>query len=65
MKVYPTVFIKGTNSIATGSTTLLSSTTSAQSAVQQMQELHNTGMTRNNLNASYLIVDIGFIYFLF
>ena len=54
--------IKGTNSIATGSTAELSRTTSAQSVVQQTKEMHNTGMTTSNINASYLLVGIGVVF---
>lgn len=55
-------FSKGTNSVGTGSTAELSSTTSAQSVVQQTKEMHNTGMTTSNINASYLLVGIGVVF---
>lgn len=62
MRLYPNFVIKGTNSIATGSTAVHSSTTSAQSVVQQTKEMHNTGMTPSNINASYLLVGIGVVF---
>ena len=62
MKMYPIFFTKGKNSIATGSTAKLRSTTSAQSVVQQTKEMHNTGITTSNINASYLLVGIGVVF---